>query len=270
MASPPSPLPPNPPPLAPIDALALSLVLVTSSASLFLLLVVGTFCCCVLWLWSKQRLWRAREANEWGHPGTLHRDGSALEWRKDGQPIRLYGAQGAAIIHCASDLGIGEPSATAAAPDVHATDVLAPLPRGSIAPAGRYRVRRMTSAGDAEPLAIDVDRPSTTSTGGVQRGSSVSTPSRASERMSMPDDGFLSFGVGVAPIAPVITRRESPPRFASRIDEEADEAALALELEDAQEDLELPKHGHPSRIMRAKKHNAAGTPGRDAYWGRAH
>ena len=238
----------------------------------------------------KRQLWRTRIRREWGHPGKLGRDASGmLNWYdKEGEVIRQFGVEKTPRTDFPSPMSSARSTPRSERPEMGADDAAsqsscnlsisrnastdpgspssrmqapkaAEAPWAAMAqppPRASYRLRG--SVGGGTELDRRLERSSVVSSVG-ERSSVVSSEADLSESSSSitrgnafeigKGDNFMSFAHPSAQVAPMVAPMQiAPMPLASTMEEE--------EEEEFEEELELPKKGHPSRLMRAKKANA--------------
>jgi len=243
-----------PPPLTPIDGLALSLTLVISSSTTLIVLVLCLTACCCMWLLKKRSLWRQRITREWGHPGQLFRNGEGkLEWRDAfGERIRRFGAPHDEVTTISVEEAMSKDASRPPTPTASVALGASGLARLTDPPPSSASQYRVTST--SRKSALHIDRRLSVAGSESERISRSSALSgvESGDRLSELSPGFVSFGVGIQPTA-------SPARAsaASASVRPGQCSGIEESEEQVEEEIELPKGGHPSRLIRAKTANKA-------------
>ena len=217
------------------------------------LLVGCSLLFCTCWLLQKRGLWEKRMKMEWGHPGHLMRDATGgLVWvdPESGEPIKRYKDLPARVMPgkeavsptgempaLPEDMGggLGFLGGLAALSDDRSSagEPLSPRsPRSPKAGGDSTRSYRMSVAGGGATLQID------------RISCAMSDPEPTDEELSMESMEFMSFAPAQGKTGLMDKRGPPSPRGGRH---------AAIMEED--EEMELPKTGHPSRLNRAKAAN---------------
>lgn len=260
---------------------------ISSGGAVLLLTFAASISCCTCWLRQKRRLWRDREACDWGHSGSLVRVGEDghLAWKDaigiessyHGTATRPSDAVDSSALgtrtHATRPFGPAHISpidtSFPSSPTIPMVELRPPPPPSC---GNTYRISRVSCEGTSgarragqglqieNRISVVVGRPSSASP--WSRSGRTTTSQERSERTTSEEEedveltgkhDYVSFEIKqhTRPMRPRVAAEQRAYAAANRIanPDGADDD------EEEEEELELPKIGHPSRMKRARNTN---------------